>query len=286
MSRSVDAVLSTAARRPGRIVVLTGAGISAESGIPTFRGADGYWTVGSRHYRPEEMATRAFFGRHPEVSWGWYLQRAALCAAAQPNAAHRALVELQRGLGERCVLVTQNVDGLHLAAGSAPERTWQVHGNLHRMRCAAGCRGLLPLPAELGRRGSGRPLEPHEAAGLRCGRCGAWVRPHVLWFDECYDEENYRFESAIQATWDAALLFVVGTTGGTGLPTRMAQIAVSRAVPLVDVDPAGNVFAELAAMHACGAAVQGAAAACVPALVRRLLELCAAPELRPPEPSP
>ncbi|HLU39970.1 MAG TPA: Sir2 family NAD-dependent protein deacetylase, partial [Planctomycetota bacterium] len=100
-----------AARAGGRVVVLTGAGISAESGIPTFRGPEGFWRVGSAHYRPERLATFAAFRAMPEAQWGWYLWRRSLCLRAAPNAAHRALVALERAFGERFVLVTQNVDG-------------------------------------------------------------------------------------------------------------------------------------------------------------------------------
>ncbi|HVV49677.1 MAG TPA: Sir2 family NAD-dependent protein deacetylase, partial [Polyangia bacterium] len=102
----------------GPIVFLTGAGISAESGIPTFRGAEGYWRVGSRNYQPTEMAAAAAFARMPEEVWRWYLYRRGVCRAAAPNDAHRALVALERRLGARFLLVTQNVDGLHLRAGS------------------------------------------------------------------------------------------------------------------------------------------------------------------------
>src|SRR5690606_10651146 len=111
----------------GRILVLTGAGISAESGIPTFRGEEGYWRIGSRNYYPEELATRAAFSRMPDEIWGWYLYRRSVCRAASPNAGHLALAELERGLverneGDRFLLVTQNIDGLHLRAGNSLAR--------------------------------------------------------------------------------------------------------------------------------------------------------------------
>ena len=133
------ALLADLARSGGSIVVLTGAGISAESGIPTFRGPDGYWTVGSRNYRAEELATMQAFSRLPREVWGWYLYRHAVCAAAAPNPAHEALVELENTWMDRFTLVTQNVDGLHLRAGNSPERTYQIHGNLNRVRCAREC---------------------------------------------------------------------------------------------------------------------------------------------------
>ena len=105
----------------GNITVLTGAGISAESGIPTFRGRDGYWTIGSKEYHPQEMATFHMFTRRPLDVWAWYLYRKTVCAEAVPNAGHRALVELETLFLDRFCLITQNVDGLHLRAGNTPE---------------------------------------------------------------------------------------------------------------------------------------------------------------------
>jgi NAD-dependent deacetylase len=134
---SQDLAREIAASR-GLIVFLTGAGISAESGVPTFRGPEGYWRVGSRHYQPTELATAAAFAQIPEEVWRWYLYRRAVCRVAEPNAAHLALVEAERRLGERFLLVTQNVDGLHGRAGSSAARTYQIHGNIDFCRCAAG----------------------------------------------------------------------------------------------------------------------------------------------------
>src|SRR2546426_10737611 len=108
--------LVAACRRPGHVIALTGAGVSAESGIPTFRGRDGYWTVGSRDYHPQELATHAAFARMPWDVWAWYLYRRGVCRAAAPNPAHHALVRL--AAHPRFALVTQNVDGLHRRAGS------------------------------------------------------------------------------------------------------------------------------------------------------------------------
>src|SRR5512134_3855043 len=99
--------------REGRIVALTGAGVSAESGIPTFRGKEGYWTIGSQEYHPQELATRQAFRAMPWQVWAWYLYRRGVCLRAQPNAAHHALARLARALPDRLALVTQNVDGLH-----------------------------------------------------------------------------------------------------------------------------------------------------------------------------
>src|SRR5882724_12072447 len=112
--------------RDGVSVFLTGAGISAESGIPTFRGSEGYWTVGSENYTPMEMATRAMFDRAPAEVWSWYLYRFGICAHCEPNPAHRSIAALERALGDGMGLITQNVDGLHQRAGSTPARTFAI----------------------------------------------------------------------------------------------------------------------------------------------------------------
>src|SRR5512139_3174250 len=209
----LDGQLARVKGAEGPFVVLTGAGISAESGIPTFRGAEGYWVSGSRHYRPMELATHEAFLRVPDDVWGWYLHRRAVCRAAEPNAAHRTLAALDREVGARLLLVTQNVDGLHLRAGSPAERTYQIHGNIDFMRCAAPCtRALVPLPPPFdGGWETGRLPTANELALLTCVRCGGLMRPHVLWFDEYYDEEWFRFSSSLRAAEEAALLVVVGT---------------------------------------------------------------------------
>ena len=267
----LDEVLKCAADVPGRVVALTGAGVSAESGIPTFRGPEGYWRVGSRHYRPEDLATFEMFSRHPEAVWGWYLYRRGVCRAARPNPAHFALVELERAFGDGFALLSQNVDGLHFVAGNTPERTYLVHGNLHFMRCSRECRSdIVPVPESFGERPAGEPLTSAEQARLACPACGHWMRPHVLWFDETYDEPRYRFESALRAASSAALLLVVGTSGAAALPVIAARLASERGTPIVDVDPEPNPFATLAAASPVGAFVQGSAATVLPDLVARL----------------
>lgn len=256
--------------RTGRVVALTGAGISAESGIPTFRGPEGYWTVGSRVYQPEELATWRTFSRAPDVVWPWYLYRRTVCRAAQPNAGHRALAELQRALGERFVLVTQNVDGLHVRAGSPPERTWEIHGNLDRFRCAADCT-LRTWPAPDGLRAFARTdvLEDRDRQWLRCPDCGGAARPHVLWFDEYYDEPRFRWNSAQQAAAQADVLLVVGTSGATNLPMTMGRRAMSSGCAIVDVNPERSPFSGMAEASG-GLHISGSAARVLPDLVEAM----------------
>ena len=229
----------------GRIVVLTGAGISAESGIPTFRGPDGYWTVGSTVYRPEDLATWRTFASDPRLVWPWYLWRRKVCLESEPNDAHLALVQLEEHLGNRLTLVTQNVDGLHHRAGSSLNRTMEIHGNINFFRCAQGCESRRPCP-NLPHVRDDPTFHESWKDTLTCRQCSGWMRPHVLWFDEYYDEELYRFESAIRATENADALIVVGTTGTTSLPAHMLAIAQHKGMVLVDINPAPNPFAEAA----------------------------------------
>ncbi|BDG09349.1 SIR2 family NAD-dependent protein deacylase [Anaeromyxobacter paludicola] len=270
MEPALQSVLEPVRARRGRVVVLTGAGISAESGIPTFRGAEGYWVVGSRNYMPQEMATLEMFERAPDEVWRWYLYRFGVCKDALPNEGHRALVALERGLGDRFTLVTQNIDGLHRRAGSSEARTCCIHGDAAWVRCAQGCPGLLPLP-DMGRRGAADPFTAADRARLACPRCGGWLRPHVLWFDECYDEEHYRMDTALGAAWSADLLLVVGTSGATNLPMQIGQLAFRRQIALVDVNPEPNPFAELAERSGRGFFARGSASERLPEIVRALL---------------
>lgn len=265
-------MIDHAAAAGGPVLWLTGAGISAESGIPTFRGPQGYWTVGSRNYHPQELATRAAFGRMPEDVWSWYLYRRSVCHAAEPNAGHQALAALEAEVGDRFLLITQNVDGLHLRAGNSRERTYQVHGNLDFMRCAHDCTvEAVPLPAGISMRWEqGRALADEERRLLRCARCGGPARPHVLWFDEVYDEPHFRFESSLQAALRTPLLVVVGTTGATNLPLQVGALVARRRASMLVINPEPNPFSEMAEQSGAGVYLQGSAGRWVPPVAARL----------------
>ena len=268
MERELESILGEVRRSLGRVVVLTGAGISAESGIPTFRGAGGYWVVGSQNYMPQEMATREMFERAPEEVWRWYLYRFGVCRFAEPNEGHRALYRLEAALGDRFTLVTQNIDGLHRRAGS--KRVYCIHGDAAYVRCSNECgAGLLDLPA-FPSRDKAEPLTGADRARLTCGLCGGWLRPHVLWFDEYYDEPYYRMESTLRAAEEADLLLVVGTTGTTNLPMQVGRIAFARGSALVDVNPEENPFAELARRSERGFVARGSACEKLPAIAEAL----------------
>lgn len=255
----------------GRVLVLTGAGISAESGIVTFRGKDGYWVLGSRNYTPQEMATAHMFEKSPEQVWCWYLQRFGECRKAMPNPAHRALVALEQHLNERFTLVTQNIDALHRRAGSSEARTLCIHGDSTYTRCAVGCTDQLFPLGEFGSRLTNTALSDDDRRRLGCPKCGGWLRPHVLWFDEYYDENHYRADSAHAAAMQADILLSIGTTGATSLPSRIAHLCASRGATLIDVNPEPNPFSELASRTPGGLWIRGTAAQWVPRLVEQLI---------------
>lgn len=232
----------------GNLVVITGAGVSAESGIPTFRGQDGYWTVGSTEYQPQDMGTLAMFREHPADVWAWYLYRRGVCHRAEPNAGHLALIEIENRFSDRFRLITQNIDGLHLRAGSTPQRTYQVHGNLDYARCAGGCvrdPWLINKSIRLNRK-RGDAVADDELPHLKCDACGGWARPHILWFDELYDEKHYRYHSSLHAASKAHALLVAGTSGATNLPLQMGRQSADAAAYIVDVNLEANPFSRLA----------------------------------------
>ena len=183
----LDEALDAIRRRKWeRIVVFTGAGVSADSGIPTFRGAGGLW----RDFRAEDLATPEAFARDPALVWEWYEWRRALVRDAQPNAAHHAIAKL-----DRAVVVTQNVDALHARAGSRD--VIELHGSLFRVRCTRE-RTILEATA------------PFEQLPPRCA-CGALLRPDVVWFGEMLPPAA--LERASQLISEADLLLVIGTSG-------------------------------------------------------------------------
>jgi NAD-dependent deacetylase len=188
-----------------RLLVLTGAGISAESGLATFRGSGGLWDG----QRVEDVATPDAFRRDPARVWHFYSERRAAAAAADPNAAHRALVELEELLGDRFLLVTQNVDGLHARAGSG--RLIEIHGSLWRAKCSA-CR-LPPFTDE------DFPIEPPLPRCPRCAAGGrtALLRPDIVWFGEPLDPElqgrTIDFMRDANRSGERFIFLAVGTSG-------------------------------------------------------------------------
>ena len=253
--------------RHSRITALTGAGISAESGIPTFRGPEGYWTVGSRAYHPQEMATLAMFRQRPDDVWQWYLHRASVCHQAEPNAGHHAIATMADLIGDRFTLITQNVDGLHLRAGSPAPGTYQIHGNIFQVRCASACSSVLrPLPAALIGRRKEAPIDDAERILLTCPDCGERLRPHVLWFDEIYDEAYFRFRSSLATAAKTDLLLIVGTSGATNLPNQVAWTVLTNGGTIFDINPVPNPFSQMAQRSPGGQFIQAPSGRFLPEL--------------------
>jgi NAD-dependent deacetylase len=185
--------------KASRVVALTGAGVSAESGVPTFRGEQGLW----RKFRPEELANPQAFARDPLLVWEWYAWRQSVVAGCAPNAGHRALVELQNEW-PRFVLITQNVDGLHTLAGS--REVIEMHGNIWRARCVKETERIVDF------RAADTTLPPH------C-ECGELLRPHIVWFGEALDRMT-----VIRAMGEAAASQVFLAIGTSSLVTPAANL--------------------------------------------------------------
>lgn len=196
----------------GHIVVLTGAGISAESGVPTFRGEQGLW----RNYRPEELATPQAFFRDPKTVWEWYNWRRSLIAECVPNAAHHALVALEKRAA-KFTLLTQNVDGLHALAGS--QNVYEVHGSIWKVRCT-NCGSEVVDRAQ-----------PHSTV---CAGCGGLTRPGVVWFGEALDEAV--LGAAFEALSSCDLMLVIGTSALVQPSASFADIALARGASVININ--------------------------------------------------
>lgn len=208
------------------------------------------------------------FRKNPDAVWQWYLYRLGVCQSAQPNSGHYALVELERILQERFTLITQNVDNLHLAAGQTLERTFQIHGNIFYVRCSADChQAVFPLPHGVSAKERNEPLTAKERDLLRCPRCQQRLRPHVLWFDETYNEHHYHLESTIAAARQTVLLLVIGTSGATNLPNQVVAEVIRHDGYLIDVNIETNPFGQLAENYPGGMAVRHPSAAALERLV-------------------
>ncbi|HUP63994.1 MAG TPA: NAD-dependent deacylase [Thermoanaerobaculia bacterium] len=235
-----DAIHWIESHHPSHIAVLTGAGVSAESGIPTFRDAGGLWET----YRAEELATPQAFARDPALVWRWYESRRALVRQAQPNAAHEALARLERSIAGRgeLTLITQNVDGLHARAGSSS--LIELHGNLFRVRC---------FEEET----VSERMDPFDQMPPRCD-CGSLLRPDVVWFGELLPPGF--IERAADAVARADLLMVLGTSGV--VHPAAGLVSMLRHGEAIEVNPARTPLSRLARFS-----IQAPAAEVVPRLV-------------------
>jgi NAD-dependent deacetylase len=216
-----------------RVAVLTGAGVSAESGIPTFRDAlTGFWS----QFRPEELATPEAFAANPETVYAWYAGRRARVAEAAPNAGHEALARLERRVPE-FVLMTQNVDGLHRRAGS--RNVIELHGNIMDDRCFA--EGHLLAGNEL------LPGTPP-----RCARCGAPARPGVVWFGEALPPQA--LERAWAASRSCDVFLSVGTSTLVEPAASLPFAALEAGAAVIEVNPTRTPLSATATIVLAGAA--------------------------------
>jgi NAD-dependent deacetylase len=197
------------------VAVLTGAGISAESGLPTFRGPGGLW----RNHRPEQLATPQAFARDPQMVWEWYDWRRSVHAGAAPNAGHRALGALERAKSE-FLLITQNVDSLHERAGS--RHIVHLHGSLWRVRCLECGREEANEQVPL------NPLPP------RCS-CGGMQRPAVVWFGESLPERE--LNAALAAARHVEVFLVVGTSSLVYPAAALPRVALEAGARIIEVNP-------------------------------------------------
>lgn len=211
------AAAARALRAAEQLCVLTGAGISAESGIPTFRDAmTGLWA----QFKPEELATPEAFAKNPERVWQWYAARRALIRSVQPNAGHKAIASLANWVSHS-TLVTQNVDDLHFRAGS--RNIVSLHGSLMRARCSAGCPGtIVPTDSEA-------QTPPH------CVFCGAFMRPDVVWFGERMPMAQY--EAARKAAIACDVFLSVGTSNLVEPAASLPWVAAAHGAMVLIVNP-------------------------------------------------
>jgi NAD-dependent deacetylase len=213
-----------------RVAVLTGAGISAESGIPTFRDAQsGHWA----RFRPEDLASPEAYWRDPVLVWAWYAGRYRDVMAARPNSGHTRLAALEQRVGAGYTLITQNVDGLHARAGSAAPL--ELHGNLTHSRCEV-CRTVSPLPA------------PDDfVPPPRCPVCGGRGRPNVVWFGELLPEAV--LQQAQRACAAAELTLVIGTSSQVYPAADLARLTLRGGGTVIEINPDVTPLSAQAHLH-------------------------------------
>jgi NAD-dependent protein deacetylase/lipoamidase len=219
--------MSIEIRKSDRLFVLTGAGISAESGIPTFRGQDGLW----EGHRLEDVATPQAFARDSELVWRFYSMRRSVAAGCKPNAGHIALAKLEEKLGKRMLICTQNVDGLHEAAGS--KQVLHMHGQLFQSCCSN--RKCSTKPFKDSR------IYKQQSHIPNCIECGALLRPHICWFNE----SPFHMKEVIPALEECSIFLTVGSSGIVQPAASFALIARQNGAKTIYVglETPANAFA-------------------------------------------
>lgn len=208
-----------------RIFVITGAGASAESGIPTFRGKDGYW----RNLDPAALATPEAFARDPKLVWEWYRERRQQIRATKPNPAHEAIAQLSR-VTRDFLLLTQNVDDLHARAGLPNERMVQIHGDIFVSRCSR-------CDFSRSEHGKEQKQVKEDVALPKCRECGALMRPGVVWFGEKLDPDKIEVVETFLARGPCDQVLIVGTTALFGYVVDWALRARGGRGELIEINP-------------------------------------------------
>lgn len=242
-----DAALDQAAlwlKEAQRVCVLTGAGVSAESGVPTFRASDGLW----EGHRIEDVASPIGWHRDPALVWNFYNARRDNVRSVRPNAGHHALVAMEKRWGDRFTLVTQNVDGLHLDAGSA--NVLEIHGSLRQTRCLA-CGTVADRGLEL------------LGAAPECPQCRGQLRPHIVWFGEGLDDDVW--SAAMNAAHECDVFLVVGTSAVVHPAASLIPIARRKGASVIEV----NLTPTEASVYA-DVGLYGPSGVMLPKLVERL----------------
>lgn len=216
ISLDLDPYLFEQLAQARHIVALSGAGISAESGIPTFRGEEGLW----KRFKPEELANFDAFLRNPELVSSWYAHRREIIDRVKPNPAHYALARME-SLFEYVTVITQNVDGLHQRAGST--NVIELHGNIHRNYCV-----------QCGKRFDYMQFDKSDQAP-RCDECGGYIRPDVVWFGEQLPGDVVREAEQICAAAD--VMFSIGTSGVVYPAAALPRIAKNQQAFLIEINP-------------------------------------------------
>lgn len=228
-----------------KVAALTGAGVSAESGVPTFRGADGLW----KSFNPMELATFEAFTNNPRLVWEWYLYRRELVRQTKPNPGHYALAEMAH-LFDNFTLITQNVDSLHRDAGSP--LIYELHGNIHRNRCV-DC-GWIDYTESFAE------LPP------KCPKCAGRFRPDVVWFGEMLPAEA--MDQATKAAHQAELFFTIGTAGAVQPAASLPVIAKSSGALVVEINLEPSELS-----YICDIKYHGKAGGILPEIVNKIKEL-------------
>lgn len=216
-------------RKAKNVLFLTGAGISEESGIPTFRGDQGLW----KSYRAEELATPEAFHKNPALVWEWYDWRRGICSNAEPNPGHIAIAKWENK-NPRLQVITQNVDGLHARAGS--KNLSEIHGNIFWARCT-NCHSKFHIDQ----------ITPKRSGIKFCPNCEFILRPHIVWFGESYEDR------ILVRCWELAkqaeVVFVVGTSAQVSVPSSLALSAIRNGAFGVEINPSVTNLSDSVHVH-------------------------------------